>query len=125
MKRAQTSIEYLLVAVVLVSLAFYAFSLILRESEINTALSSAREACLVYALQTGNQLKALNYTIHNNQVTLKPVFSKEVNSAELTKRIIRAIFCTLDQNVEPKNCTRNYQPPSNSVKFIMNYSVEV
>ena len=123
--KGQTGIEFLLITVVLASLMFYAFVTVLKESEINIALSAAREECYKYALETSNTFKALNYSINNTNVFIKPVFTTQVNDPQLLhQNIIRAIFCSLDQNSEPKNCSKFYNPPSSTTHFIMDYTVK-
>lgn len=125
MKRGQSAIEFLLIAVVLVVLAFYSFTTVIRETEINIAISAARQGCYTYSVLKSNPLKSVNYSLVGINVVIKPVFSRQLSDAELGEVrsiIIKNIFCSLDQNVEPSNCTRNYNAPM-STKFMYNYSV--
>jgi hypothetical protein len=126
MKRGQSSIEFLLITVVLVSLAFYAFFTVLRETELNVALSTARQVCNSYATLNSKSFRSLNYTIVNNSVTITPIFyppSLTGTDEELKNTILERIFCVLNQNIEPSNCTRSYNTDRTSIKFVLNYTV--
>lgn len=125
MNKGQSAVEFLLITVVLVVLAFYSFTTVMKETEINIAISAARQGCYTYSVLKSNPLKSINYTIIGDKVIIKPIFSKQLTDSELGEvrdLIIKGIFCSLDQNVEPSNCTRFYVPPE-TTKFLFNYSV--